>query len=180
MRGGAWLLVGWVIVATASIVAAEERIGWPEAVALLREERGQAELCASIVKRHARGAALEHAATAYGEAKTEYDAIIAGLEVALAGNHGPASLPNLEMRLRKGFERRTEFCEQAKSLLPSKKPGEKGVVEEIVKGAVGPVVEAIEKIVNEALQGPPRRRDTIRTQLEAATWPSFASVSPSS
>jgi hypothetical protein len=150
----------------------------PGAVARLRQERELAELCASVFRKYANGAALDRAAFDYGEARADYDAVVGGLETALAADKRPASVPDLDTRLQRGFDKRTAFCEQAKHLLPPKKPGEKGVVEEIVKGAVGPVVEAVVKIAGEAINGPPGRRETIRTQLEETKWPPFASVSP--
>ena len=174
-RLGCWLALLWLGAAT-SLRA--EALGWQEAVARLRQERGQAVLCAGVLKRHAAGGALEQGALDYGQAKSEYDAVIAGLQVALASGRSPASLPDLDARLSSGFERRTALCDLASHVLPSPENGNKGIGDEIVKATVGPVVEAALKLLDEAIHGPPGRRDTIRTQLDATAWPDFATVSP--
>jgi hypothetical protein len=171
----------WLILLAAGLVATAlraEEIGWQEAVARLLQERGQAELCARALKKYGTKGEIARGEVAYGEAKADYDGMIGGLMTALAGGQRPASLPDLDTRLKRGFEEREAFCAVAKSRLPPLKPGEKGIAEEIVKGAVEPVVEAIAKLVDEAIHGPPGRRETIKTQLEGATWPPFASISP--
>jgi len=62
-------------------------------------------------------AAIDRGALAYGEAKAEYDGIIAGLTVALAQKGTPASLPDIEARLRRGFAKREAFCRSVLALL---------------------------------------------------------------
>ena len=177
MLGKIGCLVVTLLLCTTPYLHAET-ITWQESVARLRQERGQAVLCAGVLKRHAAGAVLEQGALAYGQAKSEYDAIIAGLQVALAGDHGPGSLADLDARLSSGFQKRTEMCDLASHALPPPQNGEKGMGEEIVKATVGPVMDAALKLLDEAIHGPPGRRDTIRTQLDATTWPDFAAISP--
>ena len=58
--------------------------------------------------------AIDRGRLAYVDAKAEYDAIIAGLGVALVRNDPPASLPDLEARLRRGFDKRQAFCASVK------------------------------------------------------------------
>jgi hypothetical protein len=122
--------------------------------------------------------AIERGSLAYGEAKAEYDAIIAGLIVALARKEQPASLSDLQGRMQRGYEKREALCESALSLIPQGK-GEKGIVEEIVKGAIGPIIQAVQAIYFKAKDDDTLTRKTIQTQLEATLWPAFASVSPS-
>jgi len=57
--------------------------------------------------------------------------------------------------------------------------GEKGPIEEIVSGAIGPLIQAIQAIYFRAKDDDLLTRKTIQTQLEATSWPPFASVSPS-
>lgn len=171
----------WFVLITATLAATAlhaEEISWQEAVMRLRQERNQAETCAAVLKKYAKGAALARGALSYAAAKDDYDGTIGGLTTALGENKRPASVPDLEGRLRRGFQERQAFCEEARRMLPPSTPGEKSIGEEIVGGAVGPVIGAAVKLLDEAVNGPPGRRDTIITQLQAATWPSFASVSP--
>ena len=154
-------------------------INWQEAVARLARERTQAETCVVALKKYGNTATIDHGAVAYGEAKAEYDGIIAGLIVALAQSQTPASLPDLESRLRIGFSKREALCAIAQPLVPET-GGEKGTIEEIVKGAVEPLIKAIQAIYLRSKDDGALMRKTIQTQLETTTWRDFASVKPSS
>ena len=55
---------------------------------------------------------------AYGEAKADYDGVIAGLVVALARKGQPASLPDLEARLQRGFDKRAGVLPSVEPLVP--------------------------------------------------------------
>jgi hypothetical protein len=120
-----------------------------EAVARLAQERTQAETCVRLLKKYGDATAIDRGALAYGEAKAEYDGIIAGLCVALALKEQPASLKNLQERLQHGFDKRNAFCKSVQSLIPDK-TGEKGVIDEIVSGFTSgifkPLIEAIQAI----------------------------------
>ncbi len=97
----------------------------------------------------------------------------------LARKEQPASLPDLEDRLQRGFEKREAFCQSVQPLIPQSS-GQKGVIDEIVSGAIGPIVQAVKEIYLDAQQQDELTRKTIQTQLEATSWPVFASVTPSS
>src|SRR3712207_294875 len=73
----------------------QQGVNWQEAVARLAQERTRAETCARLLKKHGDAAAVDRGALAYGEAKAEYDGIVAGLGVALAQKQQPASLPEI-------------------------------------------------------------------------------------
>ena len=118
-----------------ALAAPAQTINWQEAVTRLAQERTRAETCAGLLK-HGDAAALDRGSLAYGEAKAAYEGIIAGLSVALARKQQPASLPDVEDRLRRGFDKRDAFCKSVQSLLPAR-TGERGIVKEIVSGAVG-------------------------------------------
>jgi hypothetical protein len=152
-----------------------QEINWQEAVARLAQERTQAETCARLLKKHADAAAVDRGALVYGEAKAEYDGIIAGLRVALAQKQRPASLADLEERLRRGFEKRDAFCRSVQTLVPAA-PGEKGVIGEIVTGALEPLIQAVQAIYMRAKDDGALTRQTIETQLAATAWPDFAAV----
>jgi len=177
MVSGRWWLTFLAVVVAGTALHAQE-INWQEAVARLARERAQVEICASVLKKHGNPTAIERGSISYGEAKAEYDGIIAGLSVALARNEQPASLPDLQGRLQRGFEKREAFCQSARSLIPQS-GGDKGVIEEIVSGTVGPLVQAVQAIYFRAKDDDLLTRKTIQTQLEATLWPTFVSVSPS-
>jgi hypothetical protein len=153
-------------------------INWQEAVARLARERTQAVTCAQVVKRYGGAGAIDRLSLTYGEAKAEYDGVIGGLLVALARKKEPESLPDLQERLKRGFEKREEFCNAAASLLPPPAPGERGVLGDIVKGAIEPIIQAVKEIYFRAKDDNALTRRTIETQLEATSWPDFASVKP--
>jgi hypothetical protein len=153
-------------------------IDWQEAVARLARERTVAETCAALLKKHGDAAAIARGALAYGEAKAEFDGIIAGLIVALARKAAPTSLPDLETRLRRAFEKREAFCQSIKLLVPAPIAGERGITEDILKGTIGPLIDAIKAIWLRIRDDNALMRKTIETQLEATVWPNFASVAP--
>jgi hypothetical protein len=153
-----------------------DNVGWQEAVARLARERTLAENCARLLKKHGSSAAIASGSLAYGEAKAEYDGIIAGLTVALARKAMPASLPDLETRLRTGLAKREAFCRCVASIVPAPRSGEKGVVEEIVGGAIGPLVDALKAIWLRVHGDNMLARKTIETQLSATIWADFQSI----
>jgi len=181
MRRALWLVAPIVGCSVAWAVSAQD-IGWQEAVARLAQERTLAEKCVALLKKHGHrnAGAIERGQLAYADAKAEYDAIIAGLDVALAQSDQPASLPDLEARLRRGFDKRQAFCASVERLVPPPPKGVKSPFTDIVGGVVGPVVDALKAIWLRTRDDNALMRKTIETQLEDTKWPSFASVSPSS
>jgi hypothetical protein len=173
-----WLLVTMLVVCTVSPVLAAD-IGWQEAVARLAYERTRGETCVKALKAYGDAAAIKRGEIAYNEAKADYDGIIGGLTIALARKAEPASIPDLEARTQRGFEEREAFCKSVQPLVPSS-AGQKGVIEDIVSGAVGPVIDAVKAIWIRVKDDNALMRKTIETQLEATKWPAFASISPSS
>src|SRR3954464_12130609 len=111
-----WLLALMVVCRTAGSRAAET--GWQEAVARLAQERTLAETCAGLLKTYGDEGAKSLGALSYADAKAEYDAIIAGLDVALASKDRPTSLPDLQARLQRGFDKREAFCNSIVPLVP--------------------------------------------------------------
>jgi len=151
-------------------------IGWQEAVARLARERTLSENCARQLKRYGSTDAIEAGSFLYGEAKAEYDGVVAGLVVALARKAMPESLADLETRLRVGLNKREAFSRSVASLLPPPQLGEKGLFEEIVTGAIGPLVDALKAIWLRTQDDNMLARKTIETQLYATLWKDFSSI----
>jgi hypothetical protein len=112
-----WLLLSLAVCVTVTALHAQE-INWQEAVARLARERTLAETCVGLLKRYGDKAAQARGAVAYGEAKADYDEVIAGLVVALARKEQPESLPDLQARLQRGFDERAAFCRSVDPLVP--------------------------------------------------------------
>jgi hypothetical protein len=157
------------------LVAQAEAIGWQEAVARLAGERTRAETCVRMLKTYGDEGAVRRGDLTYGEAKAEVDAVIAGLIVALAKDEEPASLPDLEARLKHGVKGRETLCEQVKPLVPDAS-GEKNVIVDLVSGAVEPLITAVKEIYLGAEEQDRLTRLTIQSQLEATQWPAFADI----
>jgi hypothetical protein len=155
-----------------------QEIGWQEAVARLAYERTKAETCVKELKKYGDDAAKSRGEDAYNDAKAEYDAILSGLIVALARKGEPASLPDLEGRMQRGFEAREAFCKSVQPLVPSSS-GQRSPITDVIGGAVGPVIEAIKSIWTRKQDDDALMRTTIATQLEATSWPAFASITSS-
>ena len=84
----------------------------------------------------------------------------------------------MQASLQRGFDKREAVCQNTQSLIPQDK-AEKGIVEEIVKDAIGPMIQAVQVIYSKAKDDDALTHKTIQTQLEAISSPTFASVSPS-
>jgi hypothetical protein len=172
-----WLLQLIALSVAGTALHAQE-INWQEAVARLARERTLAETCAALAKKYGNKATQARLSMTYGEAKADYDGLIAGLAVALARREHPESLPDLQAQLQRGFDKREAFCQSVEPLVP-KKPGEKGPIAEIAGGAVKPLIDAVVAIWSRTRDDDALMRKTIQTQLEATSWPAFDKVAPS-
>jgi hypothetical protein len=132
------VLLGWA----APVLGQTAHIGWPEAVSRLAEERSKAEICVASLKGHGSQEQIAQGRLAYGTAKADFDGVIAGLITALAEGENPKSLPTLDAKLTKGATSLGQFCKSANDLVP-KGSGQKGVLDDLVKAAVGPVIKAL-------------------------------------
>ena len=164
---------------TGSAVSQPANVGWPEAVARLAEARSKAQTCAALLMGHGNEAQISSGRLAYGAAKAEIDAVIAGLIVALAEGGKPDSLATLQTRLEQGTSDLAKFCGTVSDLVPAT-PGQRNVIADITKAAieqlVKPLSEAIATLYKHHREDEALTRLTIQTQLEAAKWPDFASV----
>ena len=181
MRSGLrhlWTALALLISITPGIIRAAD-IGWPEAVGRLAGERSKAETCAAVLKGYGDKQQSFQGQLAYGEAKANFDAVIAELITALTEGGNPKSLPSLETDLEHGATRLGNFCTMVSDLLPSTS-GRNGVFADIAKGAIQPVIDALSEgvatIYKNYRNDQALTRETIKTQLEATKWPNFAEV----
>jgi hypothetical protein len=152
---------------------------WQDAIGELASERTRAETCVGVLKRNAGDdeAALEQGRTGYDTAKSEIDGVVAALAVALAQGDEPESFTTLETQLKRGVEGREAFCKAALALAPPQ-DGTKSAIFDVLGEVIGPLIEAAKEIYIFSEEQDVLVRETIRTQLEATKWPSFASIEP--
>lgn len=180
MKGTAihlWFAAAFLLATSATGRASE--IGWPEAVSRLAGERSRAEVCVALLKGHGEAQQISRGHLAYATAKADSDAVIAGLITALGESSTPESLSSLESRLERSASGLTQLCTMVAALVPDES-GQKGVVAEIVKAALEPLVgvlsAGVTALYNNHRKDKALTRQTIQTQLEAAKWPDFADV----
>ena len=168
-----------LIGATARVWANPVDVAWPEAVARLTHERSLAQTCAGSLKEHGDAQQISRGEYAYGEARASFDEVIAGLITALGEGETPKALPDLQSDLEHGESSLQKFCKTVADLLPAE-AGQRGVIDDIVKAALGPAIDALKDgvaaLYNNHRTDSALTRATIRTQLEAARWPDFDQI----
>ena len=150
-------------------------LNWPETIELLAQERTQAETCAETLKSSSDKAAVTTGRLTYGAAKSQSDGVIAGLTVALVEGGKPDALPTVLISLKKAGAGLQEVCNAA--LKTASATGSKGLVEDILKAPLEPIVNAISSGVSALWTGHVENDklelETIKGQLDAAKWPEF-------
>jgi len=162
----------------AAISADAQTVGWPETIDLLAEERSQAQACIDLLKAAGDKIAIQDGKIAYGAAKAAADGVVAGLTIALAERYKPQDLPRIQANLGKAGAGLQAVCDNAVKAARASE-GSRGLVNEVVTAAVGPVIDAL-KAAAGALWARHVEEDkleieTIKGQLEAAKWPDFGS-----
>ena len=156
-------------------VLAQTSLNWPETIELLAQERTQAETCVETLKTSNDKAAVATGRLTYGVAKSQSDGVIAGLTVALVQGGKPDALPTILASLKKAGAGLQEVCDAA--LKSASATGSKGLVEDILKAPIEPIVNTISSGVSALWTGHVEKDklelETIKGQLEAAKWPGF-------
>lgn len=179
----AFLILSLLLVLAGTVLGQPATMAWPEAVAQLTAQRTRAEACVALMKRYGDKEQVASGQLAYANAKADADAVIAGLITALSAGEEPASLSSLQTTLSSGLSGLAEFCNRVAKLVPAA-AGQKGGLAEILANAVPAVIEQSLKMISagvSALYNNHRADDaltraTIKTQLEAARWPTFSEV----
>jgi hypothetical protein len=124
LLGDGLLLVASALGRMAPGLAKAADIDWPEAVDRLAHERSLAETCVASLKGHGDAQQISRGQLAYGEAKSNFDAVIAGLITALGEGETPNALPDLQSDLAQGAWSLENFCKTVSDLLPAE-PGQR-------------------------------------------------------
>jgi hypothetical protein len=165
----------------APAAAAATSLGWPEMIEQLAEARSKAETCAETLRSSTDNAAIKSGGLTYGLAKSAAHGAIAALTVALVQGGKPETLPTVLANVKKAGAGLQEVCDAALKTV-STSGGTKGVVEDILKAPVEPIINAISAGVSalwaRKVETDKLELDTIKTQLEAAEWPDFGGVAP--
>jgi len=182
VRSIAFLALFAPFVLTGSVVAQPAGISWPDAVGQIAGERAKAETCVALMKKYGDDAQKARGQITYTSSKADFDAVIAGLIVALSAGQAPTSLSSLQEKLSSGVSGLAGFCGTVVDLLP-KTAGqtEKGVGIDILKTIpleqlVKMLSEGVSALYTNHRSDDALTRKTIQTQLEAARWPAFSEV----
>ena len=166
----------WFVVVGAAPVAAQSSVGWPDTIDLLAQERSQAETCAELLKSSGDKPAVAAGRITYDAAKAKADGVIAGFAIALVEGGKPEDLPKIEANLEKAGAGLQEVCDAAIKAA-STGGGAKGLVEDIAKAGVEPLVDAIKSAAGalwtRRIEKDKLELETIKDQLERAKWPDF-------
>ena len=163
------------LILPASAVA-QPTVGWPETIDRLQEQRSQAEACVALLKDSGDVAAIGKSRIVYGSAKAASDGVIAEFTIGLVEGYKPERLPALQANLDRAGKGLKDVCDAAVAA-GSAAGATKGIVGDLAKAAVEPVITALkdgagalwahhveeDKVETEAIKG----------QLQAAKWPDF-------
>jgi hypothetical protein len=171
------VLIVLASIVPATLCVAETPLGWPEVTARLTKARAQAIACVQVLKKNGEKPAVDRAELTYGLAQAEMDGVIAGLTTALVQGGSPDSLPTARTSLETAGMELKEICDAAVKTIA---PNTKGVLEELAKGAVEPLIKAISDGVGALwtrhVEKDQLELETEKAQLEAAKWPAFADI----
>jgi hypothetical protein len=150
---------------------AQTSLDWPDMIDLLAQQHSQAEACVQTL----RSSSEKAIQLTYKTAKSQSDGVIAGLTVALAQGGNPDALPTALTNLKKAGTGLQEVCDAA--LKAASAAGSRGLVEDILKAPIEPIVNAISSGVSALWTGHVEEDkvefETIKGQLDAAKWPDF-------
>jgi len=157
-------------------------MSWAEAIAPLAGARVQAETFVALLKRYGNNAQIAHGQLEYAKAKSDSDAAIAGLIIALATRDAPGSLPLLQTRVSSSASALAELSNWVSDIISTCVPsGQRDVAGALAKIlGIEPFVKAISDAVaavyNNHRSDNALTRKIIQTELEGAKWPDFAKV----
>jgi hypothetical protein len=165
---------------TGSVPNQPATMTWPDAVAQLTAQRTRAETCVALLKRYGDKEQVAQGQLTYANAKSDADAVIAGLITALSLGQKPASLLSLQASLSSSVSGLAGLLSTVGKLVPNAS-GQKGLAE--ILTSIVPIEQLLKMLSSgvSALYNNYRAKDaltreTIKTQLEATRWPAFSEV----
>jgi hypothetical protein len=168
-------VLGLALFAVAPVFA-QTSLNWPGTIELLAQERTQAETCKETLKSSSDKAAVATGRLTYGAAKSQADGVIAGLTVALVQGGQPDALPAALASLKKAGAGLQDVCDAALKTA-SEAGGTKGLIDDILKVPIEPIMNTISSGVSTLWTGHVERDKLesaiIKGQLDAARWPEF-------
>jgi hypothetical protein len=173
-----------LLFSTAPLIGQSATMKWPDAVAPLAGERTQAEICVSLLKHYGKDQQIPSGQLAYAKAKSDSDAVIAGLLTALATRDTPGSFSTLQAKLASSASGLADFCNSVDAIISTTiPPGQRGVLSALAKIAdieslVKAVSAGVAALYNNFRNDDALTRKIIQTQLEGARWPNFDDVKP--
>lgn len=112
----------------------------------------------------------------YGAAKAASDGVIPGFSIELIEGYKPEKLPPVEANLDRAGRGLEEVCNAAVAAA-SAEGGSKGVVEDLAKAVVEPIVAVLKDgagaLWARHVEEDRLEIDAIKGQREAARWPEF-------
>ena len=104
----------WIIPATLC-TAQTAPLGWPEVIALLTQERMQAEICVGMIKSSKNAGAIAAVKATYETTRPRVDGAIAGLTAALVEGGKPEALPSVRDDLEASDKKNSLLFQRAHS-----------------------------------------------------------------
>jgi hypothetical protein len=168
--------VAVMIVASLSVAAQAQSIGWPEATNALAKEKSKAQACVDLLGSVADKKTRAEVEPVYLDARATSDGVIAGLSTLLVERGKPGDLPGFKDNLEKAGLGLQKVCDAAANAAQAS-TGKKGPIGEIITASIGPIVDALKSAVGGIFdywkETKKIEREMILGQLRDAKWPEF-------
>ena len=152
--------------------------GWPDTIDLLTEARSHAQACMDEMRNSGDASAISAGRDTYNAAKAAADGAIAGFTTGLVQGYRPEDLPRIQSNVERAGAKLEDFCNAAIRASAAAK-GSRGVLSDILKQAIGPVVDALKSAAgapwSRHVEMAKLETETIRGQLQEAKWPEYGS-----
>lgn len=167
----------FVLFSICLILPVRAEMSWMDAADRLQQERGAAVACVRAAKQYLQETdTLFELRQSYEAARTEINAVLARLDVALINDEEDDVLETLKPRLSEASKERAAFCDSVTAAVEAQSTeGEKNLIGLVT--VAGDVLDAAVEVWKEYRKGDDLRRSNLRTALEDAKWPEFDDIS---
>ncbi|GEO80359.1 hypothetical protein ROR02_04900 [Pararhodospirillum oryzae] len=171
-------LVGLLLFPVLVPAAGEDIPDFPQAIAVLNQERDKAIACAKVLKAFPPADARQRAALEkeYEDARAEFNAAIVRLRLALAQGNPDQELEGIKRDLRLASSKRDGFCAHTDALLTATDNGEKSPWAIVIPVVVDVVLQVAEWFMRDTVRKDELRASQYREALNNAQWPLFADI----